>query len=139
MKRLLFLLLKKLKINKEYLLKFYIKNNIELKIEKNSYFYSSIDNIVEFEKFADSIINYIKYKEPGFLYNIAEIKEKEKIIISRFFTIDGYYIDNIDVVNLRILNKISNIKKDILCLESYYSRNLKAHIIILEEYLSIVL
>ena len=139
MKRLIFLLLKKLKINKEYLFTYFIKNKIKLELEEKKYFYSTIDNVVEFEKFIDSVTRYIIYKEPGLLYNLAELKEKEKVIISRFFTIDGYYIDNIDTVNLRILNKINKIREDYLKLEPYYSKSLKAHIIIVEEYLSVVL
>lgn len=139
MKRLIFLLLKKLKINKEYLFTYFIKNKIKLELEEKKYFYSTIDNVVEFEKFIDSVARYIIYKEPGLLYNLAELKEKEKVIISRFFTIDGYYIDNIDIVNLRILNKINKIREDYLKLEPYYSKSLKSHIIIVEEYLSVVL
>lgn len=139
MKRLIFLLLKKLKINKEYLFTYFIKNKIKLELEEKKYFYSTIDNVVEFEKFIDSVARYIIYKEPGLLHNLAELKEKEKVIISRFFTIDGYYIDNIDTVNLRILNKINKIREDYLKLEPYYSKSLKAHIIIVEEYLSVVL
>lgn len=139
MKRLIFLLLKKLKINKEYLFTYFIKNKIKLELVEKKYFYSTIDNVVEFEKFIDSVARYIIYKEPGLLYNLAELKEKEKVIISRFFTIDGYYIDNIDTVNLRILNKINKIREDYLKLEPYYSKSLKAHIIIVEEYLSVVL
>lgn len=139
MKRLIFLLLKKLKINKEYLFTYFIKNKIKLELEEKKYFYSTIDNVVEFEKFIDSVARYIIYKEPGLLYNLAELKEKEKVIISRFFTIDGYYIDNIDTVNLRILNKINKIREDYLKLEPYYSKSLKSHIIIVEEYLSVVL
>lgn len=139
MKRLIFLLLKKLKINKEYLFTYFIKNKIKLELVEKKYFYSTIDNVVEFEKFIDSVTRYITYKEPGLLYNLAELKEKEKVIISRFFTIDGYYIDNIDTVNLRILNKINKIREDYLKLEPYYSKSLKAHIIIVEEYLSVVL
>lgn len=139
MKRLIFLLLKKLKTNKEYLFTYFIKNKIKLELEEKKYFYSTIDNVVEFEKFIDSVARYIIYKEPGLLYNLAELKEKEKVIISRFFTIDGYYIDNIDTVNLRILNKINKIREDYLKLEPYYSKSLKSHIIIVEEYLSVVL
>lgn len=139
MKRLIFLLLKKLKTNKEYLFTYFIKNKIKLELEEKKYFYSTIDNVVEFEKFIDSVARYIIYKEPGLLYNLAELKEKEKVIISRFFTIDGYYIDNIDIVNLRILNKINKIREDYLKLEPYYSKSLKSHIIIVEEYLSVVL
>lgn len=139
MKRLIFLLLKKLKINKEYLFTYFIKNKIKLELVEKKYFYSTIDNVVEFEKFIDSVARYIIYKEPGLLYNLAELKEKEKVIISRFFTIDGYYIDNIDTVNLRILNKINKIREDYLKLEPYYSKSLKSHIIIVEEYLSVVL
>lgn len=139
MKRLIFLLLKKLKINKEYLFTYFIKNKIKLELVEKKYFYSTIDNVVEFEKFIDSVARYIIYKEPGLLYNLAELKEKEKVIISRFFTIDGYYIDNIDIVNLRILNKINKIREDYLKLEPYYSKSLKSHIIIVEEYLSVVL
>lgn len=139
MKRLIFLLLKKLKINKEYLFTYFIKNKIKLELVEKKYFYSTIDNVVEFEKFIDSVTRYITYKEPGLLYNLAELKEKEKVIISRFFIIDGYYIDNIDTVNLRILNKINKIREDYLKLEPYYSKSLKAHIIIVEEYLSVVL
>lgn len=139
MKRLIFLLLKKLKINKEYLFTYFIKNKIKLELEEKKYFYSTIDNVVEFEKFIDSVTRYITYKEPGLLYNLAELKEKEKVIISRFFTIDGYYIENIDIVNLRILNKINKIREDYSKLEPYYSKSLKSHIIIVEEYLSVVL
>lgn len=140
MKRYIFLLLKKLKINKEYLLDFYVKNKLKLELNNNSYMTTSITNIVEFEKFIDSIINYIKYKELGFLYNLTDIKkEKEKIRVVDLFTLDGYYLSNIDEINLRILSKILDIKTRIKQIDEYHSRNLNSHIMLLEDYLSIVL
>jgi hypothetical protein len=140
MKRYIFLLLKKLKINKEYLLNFYVKNKLKLDFKNNSYMTTSITNIVEFEKFIDSIVNYINYKELGFLYNLNDIKkEKEKIRVIDLFTLDGYYLSNVDEINIRILNKILDIKTKIKQIDEYHSRNLKSHIILLEDYLSIVL
>lgn len=140
MKRYIFLLLKKLKINKEYLLNFYVKNKLKLDFKNNSYMTTSITNIVEFEKFIDSIVNYINYKELGFLYNLNDIKkEKEKIRVIDLFTLDGYYLSNVDEINLRILSKILDIKTKIKQIDEYHSRNLKSHIILLEDYLSIVL
>lgn len=137
-KKQIFLLLKKIKINKEYLLSFYLKNNLELEIKNTDYISISIHSIVEFEKFIDSILKYIKYKEPGLLYNLSTIQEKEKIRIIDFFIIDGYYIQNISEVNLRILKKIEEIKKENLKLDLYHSRSIKTHIIILEDYLSVI-
>lgn len=140
MKRYIFLLLKKLKINKEYLLNFYVKNKLKLDFKNNSYMTTSITNIVEFEKFIDSIVNYINYKELGFLYNLNDIKkEKEKIRVIDLFTLDGYYLSNVDEINIRILSKILDIKTKIKQIDEYHSRNLKSHIILLEDYLSIVL
>lgn len=140
MKRYIFLLLKKLKINKEYLLNFYVKNKLKLELNNNSYMTTSITNIVEFEKFIDSIVNYINHKELGFLYNLNDIKkEKEKIRVVDLFTLDGYYLSNVDEINLRILSKILDIKTRIKQIDEYHSRNLKSHIIVLEDYLSIIL
>ena len=140
MKRYIFLLLKKLKINKEYLLDFYVKNKLKLELNNNSYMTTSITNIVEFEKFIDSIVNYISHKELGFLYNLNDIKkEKEKIRVVDLFTLDGYYLWNVDEINLRILSKILDIKTRIKQIDEYHSRNLKSHIIVLEDYLSIIL
>lgn len=140
MKRYIFLLLKKLKINKEYLLDFYVKNKLKLELNNNSYMTTSITNIVEFEKFIDSIVNYINYKELGFLYNLTDIKkEKEKIRVVDLFTLDGYYLSNVDEINLRILSKILDIKTRIKQIDEYHSRNLNSHIMLLEDYLSIVL
>lgn len=140
MKRYIFLLLKKLKINKEYLLDFYVKNKLKLELNNNSYMTTSITNIVEFEKFIDSIVNYINHKELGFLYNLNDIKkEKEKIRVVDLFTLDGYYLSNVDEINLRILSKILDIKTGIKYIDEYHSRNLKSHIIVLEDYLSIIL
>ena len=140
MKRYIFLLLKKLKINKEYLLDFYVKNKLKLELNNNSYMTTSITNIVEFEKFIDSIVNYINHKELGFLYNLNDIKkEKEKIRVVDLFTLDGYYLSNVDEINLRILSKILDIKTRIKQIDEYHSRNLKSHIIVLEDYLSIIL
>lgn len=140
MKRYIFLLFKKLKINKEYLLNFYVKNKLKLDFKNNSYMTTSITNIVEFEKFIDSIVNYINYKELGFLYNLNDIKkEKEKIRVIDLFTLDGYYLSNVDEINIRILSKILDIKTKIKQIDEYHSRNLKSHIILLEDYLSIVL
>lgn len=140
MKRYIFLLLKKLKINKEYLLNFYVKNKLKLDLNNNSYMTTSITNIVEFEKFIDSIVKYINHKELGFLYNLNDIKkEKEKIRVVDLFTLDGYYLSNVDEINLRILSKILDIKTRIKQIDEYHSRNLKSHIILLEDYLSIVL
>ncbi len=139
MKRYIFLLLKKLKINKEYLLNFYIKNKLKLDLNNNSYMITSITNIVEFEKFIDSIIRYINYKELGFLYNLNDIKkEKEKIRVVDLFTLEGYYLSNIDEINIRILTKILDIKNKNKQIDEYHSRNLKSHIIVLEDYLSII-
>lgn len=140
MKRYIFLLLKKLKINKEYLLNFYVRNKLKLDLNNNSYMTTSITNIVEFEKFIDSIVNYINYKELGFLYNLNDIKkEKEKIRVIDLFTLDGYYLSNVDEINIRILSKILDIKTKIKQIDEYHSRNLKSHIILLEDYLSIIL
>ncbi len=140
MKRYIFLLLKKLKINKEYLLNFYVINKLKLELNNNSYMTTSITNIVEFEKFIDSIVNYINHKELGFLYNLNDIKkEKEKIRVVDLFTLDGYYLSNVDEINLRILSKILDIKTRIKQIDEYHSRNLKSHIIVLEDYLSIIL
>lgn len=140
MKRYIFLLLKKLKINKEYLLNFYVKNKLKLDLNNNSYMTTSITNIVEFEKFIDSIVKYINHKELGFLYNLNDIKkEKEKIRVVDLFTLDGYYLSNVDEINIRILSKILDIKTRIKQIDEYHSRNLKSHIILLEDYLSIVL
>ena len=140
MKRYIFLLLKKLKINKEYLLNFYVKNKLKLELNNNSYMTKSITNIVEFEKFIDSIVNYINHKELGFLYNLNDIKkEKEKIRVVDLFTLDGYYLSNVDEINIRILSKILDIKTRIKQIDEYHSRNLKSHIIVLEDYLSIIL
>ncbi len=139
MKRYIFLLLKKLKINKEYLLNFYVKNKLKLDLNNNSYMITSITNIVEFEKFIDSIIRYINYKELGFLYNLNDIKkEKEKIRVVDLFTLEGYYLSNIDEINIRILTKILDIKNKNKQIDEYHSRNLKSHIIVLEDYLSII-
>lgn len=139
MKRYIFLLLKKLKINKEYLLNFYVKNKLKLDLNNSSYMTTSITNIVEFEKFIDSIIRYINYKELGFLYNLNDIKkEKEKIRVVDLFTLEGYYLSNIDEINIRILTKILDIKNKNKQIDEYHSRNLKSHIIVLEDYLSII-
>ena len=137
-KKQIFLLLKKIKINKEYLLSFYLKNNLELEIKNTDCISISIHSIVEFEKFIDSILKYIKHKEPGLLYNLSTIQEKEKIRVIDFFIVDGYYIQNISEVNLRILKKIEEIKKENLKLDPYHSRSIKTHIIILEDYLSVI-
>lgn len=139
MKKLIFLILKKIKIDNQKLLNFYIKNNLELNINPTTVIENYCNNIEEFEELIDSVLRYLQCLQSGVLYDISKLNKKT-ILLRMFYTSkDNRYIENINEVNLRILNKIRKIKEEHLKLETYHSRNLKTHIIYLEDYLSVIL
>lgn len=139
MKKLIFLILKKLKIDNEKLLKFYVKNKLELEIKPHITIENYCNNIEEFEELVDSILRYLGCLNSGVLYNIFNLTKKT-ILLRMFYTSkDNKYVENIQEVNLRILNKIITIKEEYSKLETYHSKNLKTHIIYLEDYLSVIL
>lgn len=138
MKKLIFLILKKLKIDSLKLLKFYVNNKLNLEFKPNTTIDNYCSNIEEFEKLIDSILRYIKHQNAGVLYNIANLK-KETILLRTFYSNNkNKYIENIHEVNLRVLKKILEIKETSKLLDSYHSRNLKTHIIYIEDYLSVI-
>lgn len=139
MKKLIFLILKKIKIDNKKLLKFYIKNKLELELKPTTTITSYCNNIEEFEELVDSVIRYLKCLQPGVLFNISKLTKK-KVFLKLFYSNkEKKYVENIQETNLRILKKIQKIKEEYLTLDNYHSRNLKTHIIYIEDYLSVIL
>lgn len=139
MKKLIFLILKKLKLDNIKLLKFYIKNELDLNIKPNTIIENYCNNIEEFEELIDSIIRYLDCLQSGVLFNISKLN-KNKILLKMFYSNkENRYVENINEVNLRVLEKILYIKEKSLELDSYHSRNLKTHIIYIDDYLQVIL
>lgn len=141
MKELIYLILKKIKIDNLKLLRTYVKFKINITIDSHDYIDTYFQNIEELEETVDSVVKYLDCKNQGILFNISKLK-KNRILLSRLYiTRNMEYILNIEEIHLRILNKILIIKDRYKLLEAedgYHSRNLKTHIIYIESYLDTI-
>lgn len=142
MKKFIFLILKKCKLDRIKLVKFYLKFGLKLEINNYSSLNTYFSNVEDLEEAVDGILKYIDFKQSGLLFNISNLNNKKIILIKNFYiSKDMKYILNVTEINERILKKIIDIKQKIIELEKsepYHSRSLKTHIMYIDDYLSVI-